>query len=317
MKTTTPKAWFENLSERSAALDWKVLLACIGISSLIWLLGSLSSEGEFTLHYEFQASDLPQQCELFDDQNIPIEIFVKSKGISVLSKWVERDKKVIPLPLSTFKCEGKNISIPSRRLLSLITPHLEEGQTLVRISPDTILIPVLRKLVNKIPITLQAENKLPVGLRLESIVFSPDSLPLEGDAVIMNQLKTINTIPFEISDTLQREIALDIPSGVVAAQTSITLKAKAQAIEKLDLELSPTLNVDYGKKEVILLSTCTLSFIGTKEELKRINTNKFSAVLDPTPGKNSGEIRIIGLENLPDGVGHLISPSEMAFLIKE
>ena len=317
MNSTTPKAWFENLSKRSAALDWKVLLACIGISSLIWILGSLSSEGEFTLHYEFQASELPQHCERFDDKNIPIEILVKSKGISVLSKWVERDKKIIPLPLSTFKCEGNTISIPSRRLLSLITPHLEEGQTLMRISPDTILIPVLRKLVNKIPITLQVENKLPVGLRLDGIVFSPDSLPIEGDAAIMNQLKTINTVPFELSDTLEHELELDIPSCLVAAQTSITLKAKTQAIEKLDLELSPTLKGDYGNRELVLLSPCTLSFIGTKEELKRINLNKFSAVLVPIPGKNSGEIRIIGLENLPDGVGHLISPSEMAFLIKE
>lgn len=317
MKSTTPKAWFENLSKRSAALDWKVLLACIGIASLIWILGSLSSEGEFTLHYEFQVSDLPKQCELLDDKNIPIEVFVKSKGLSILAKWLERDKKVVPLPLASFECDVKQISIPSRRLLSLVTPQLEEGQTLVRIKPDTIIIPVLRKLVTKIPITLQVENKLPVGLRLDGIVFSPDSLPIEGDAAIMNQLKTINTVPFELSDTLEHELELDIPSGLVAAQTSITLKAKTQAIEKLDLELSPTLKGDYGNRELVLLSPCTLSFIGTKEELKRIKLNKFSAVLEPTPGKNSGEIRIIGLENLPDGVRHFISPSEMAFLVKE
>ncbi len=317
MNANTPKAWFEQLSKRSAALDWKVLLACIGISALIWLLSSLSTEGEFTLHYRFQPSELPEYCELRSEDEIPFEIQIKAKGISVFSKWIEREEKVIPLLLNSFPCSGEAISIPSRRLISLITPHLSEGQSVVRISPDTIFVPITKKLSNKLPLRANVQTLLPPGLILEGIVMKPDSIAVEGDERLIRALKAIETVPFELKDTLIQTVEIDLPKGISSTLEQVRIQAKTAQIEKRSIELQPEFDRPIGKGKLLVDGICTVSFYGTRANLKRINTSKIRAVIAPTGESNLGKIRLYGLEELPENVEYLIHPSEMAYLITE
>ncbi|MGB1032552.1 MAG: hypothetical protein ACPGWM_08045, partial [Flavobacteriales bacterium] len=272
-KTSQKSFWKDWFTNRKRKLDIKALLVCILIAFTLWLIGALSNESSLDLHFTLQPIQLDEACEIDQINDLELNVTVQSKGFDLLNRWFQSTNTPIELPLSKFPCKSGKISISSSQLKTLVLPHLNDGLSITKMTPDELEISLVKKAVKKLPVEADVFVSSPPGFRFNNrFIISPDSIPIEGSSEVINEINTIKTTNYQAVTTDLILLDLIIPNGLSSTVASVSVLPTFDTLLSRWVTLTPSIDLNVPQENITLFPpTVDVEIIGTAHDIQSIH----------------------------------------------
>ncbi|MBL3654583.1 YbbR-like domain-containing protein [Fulvivirga sediminis] len=260
----------------------RVIVLCVFAATTFWFLNALNENYSTTLKYPVRfiydqdsymaVERLPENVQL-NVSGLGWNLFRNSLGIKVTP---------LEIPLET-PADYKKIVGTS--LPGLISEQLDEFQ-LNYVLTDTLFVNIERRIsrtfhlsVDSTTIALDQDFKI-----VSPIVFSPDSVLLQGPENILNEMPdtVFVKIPQEdIDENYKEDVSISIPNQSLIHRNPPTLNVRFDVAEFISQKRTVPLTLDSFPEEfipVIKEVEITYSVAGNREE--EVGDDSFSIVLD-------------------------------------
>lgn len=220
------------LTRRSVAF-----FLCVVLSSIFWLLSSLSKEHSDEIEIPVQYGNVPDN---FLIANIPSKIVraqVQGYGFDLL--WQKLNLEPIELTISanpnhlpSIRKKGLDIHyVLTNDVRERLRKSQDQQLEIERITPDTLFLRFEPRYTKTVPVVLNADISFAKQFGLaSSIVIEPDSIKLRGSRTALNNIEQVETEPREWSD-LSESITEKIPLVLSESESQITYSETAVNVE--------------------------------------------------------------------------------------
>jgi YbbR domain-containing protein len=157
---------------------------------------------------------------------------------------------------------------------------LPAGVEIISIAPSTITLKIEEKIKRRLPIVIQLEGQTVSSKQISQINANPPSLVVEGPQSILAELNRIVSKPLNIqgaNESIQREVALDLPEGLIAdddRRLTMATIVISDVIHRRQYSSIPVRGVGANDTYEIIPPTIDLEVKGPAESLASLQTGE-------------------------------------------
>ena len=223
-----------------------IFLVFLFISTIFWLLKSLTKEYETRIEIPIKYTNLPESKVLLNQLPDHLEIKIKDEGFTVM-RYVTA-KPFYPVALNVEKQianrRRNDFVVTTTAWENEITGQLSAGTEILKIYPDTIAFH-FSDLAEK-RVAVKANVSIELGAqRIMSgkLLIQPDSITVHGSRNIIDTLQFIPTeklIFSHVTDSIKRNIVLPDKRGLKYSHKRVLLQIPVEAFTEKKMEIPVT-----------------------------------------------------------------------------
>ncbi|MDA8060520.1 MAG: YbbR-like domain-containing protein [Nitrospiraceae bacterium] len=166
------------------------------LAILLWFYISQRGQESFTMNVPIIVNHIPSSVEL--ERASPTHVLVTFTAPPGLYQQLkDQDLSV--------RIRADSIPTGTRRVLispSMIT--LPPGIHIQRITPKLVSLHLVRTIIRILPVELEYYGQLTVPLDRFRITVSPDTIKVQGDAAILNKMRSLRIPPIDLKKITRR-----------------------------------------------------------------------------------------------------------------
>ena len=309
--------------------QWKIFLACLGISTILWSLLRFSEERNDTIQVQLNFINYPKNELLVSSVPKSISVTIQAQGFELISRSFGFRTSNLNIDLSDAKVLNRNdekhyIWIPNQHYIQIsqaIGSKLKPGESLSK--TDTIRLIFSEKVEKELAAKFSYKvNKAREHFILKQPVLSPSLVTVRGAKSILKNIDTVYTefSELELLDAdLNASYKLKTRYGIDSLyKDSVHVFMEVEALKESDvmipisiLDAPDSLEFKLFPNEVKVTFTCIES------DLKKINTKDFFASVRFEDVKSSFKRLNIVLNEYPKSIKNIrIEPANVEYIIK-
>lgn len=205
-----------------------IFLFFVVLSSVLWLLHSLSKATEIKIIVPVSYSGIPENVELIEQLPSSINVRVKDIGSNLASYIFYKAKKPINFNLrKKFSTTDKQIFLSPKDLRRKVLSYIDPTATILEINPDTVFIKYVRLYKKNLPVKIAGKVTLAQQYMLSNaITITPSHISVYGRKSILDTMQYVYTEKLNlegIKDTLTKDVDIQKKSKLKYSTSSITL----------------------------------------------------------------------------------------------
>ena len=303
--------------------DVFIFLFFLLLSFLFWYMFNLRRVYEVTVPITITYINTP--VEKINEAALPrdIQITVKDQGFYLLSYKINKIKPIVIDLRKDAEEHKKSLYISNLSLRSKIKDKLRHSTEIIKIHPEEIDIPIVKKTHKTLPVKFAGKITFAQQYNLSgNISIEPSKINVFGEKEVLDTMQVVYTeaIFFKnLKDTLNQNIKLKNIAGLEYSVEKVNIHIPVDKFTEKTLEI-PIIGKNLPKNMGIRFfpSSVNVTFFVTFNKFNSINGNHFEAVIDYNnilknkSGRQKPEIKI----NNPFIFNVRTSPSEVEFLIE-
>ena len=303
--------------------DVFIFLFFLLLSFFFWYLLNLRRVYEVTLPVTLTYINV--SIDKINETSLPrdIQITVKDQGFYLLSyKTNKLNPIVIDLRRNATE-DNKTFYIPYTLLRSKIKEELRHSTEILRIQPEEITIPIVKKAYKTLPITFAGTITFARQYNLSgNINIVPSEIKVFGEKAVLDTMQTIYTeaINFKnLKDTVNRDIALQSIAGLKYSVEKVNIHIPVDKFTEKTVEIPITSkNLPKNMEIRFFPSSVSATFFITFSKFNSVSSNNFEAIIDYNHIlKNKSERQKPEIKtNNPFIFNIRTSPAEVEYLIE-
>lgn len=257
---------------------WVLLLVCLLLSSGTWLIHNLSQSYVSIVSMQVQAQSNLETRAAVSYTNEIITAQLKATGFKQIILKSKHNRAVkVNFASEDFTYKSDNIySLSSTLLLKYSSQIFGDGVVVESIISGDANFAFATEASKRVPIRkLQAISYKPQYAAISPIVFSPDSVTIQGEPSRLEHIEFIQTKPLSLQDlssSVHGKIKLDIPRGIRSSAEEVIYSIEVSRYVELSAEMKVVCrNVPANQRLAVLPSTVKAHF-----------RTQFPVVVDPT-----------------------------------
>jgi YbbR domain-containing protein len=288
------RLWERLVSLAGSNLGLKVLSLVIAMG--LWVAGHRDIERAIEVPVEFR--NIPSDLMVMDNR-IDYVVLRLTGPRTLISTLDARDLK-LPLDLNDAKAGSRSYTLsPS----SFVIPR---GVTIARITPPIVhlrLEPIIKRAV---PVTVRFTGKPAYGYRVTEAVAEPKVVSVEGPAVEVKRLSSVETIAIDVEESrtsIKRKIRLATdgkPVSFAPDQVEVLIAVEEEEILR-EFGRVPVAAKDFSGEYSVSPSSLYLRLAGPKHILGKLDVGSDQVYLD-LKGLGRGEHLVAPRVSLPPEV---------------
>lgn len=307
--------------------QWKVFLACLTVSTILWGLLKFSEEREDEVQVSLKFVNFPKNEMIISDLPTSMPVKLRAQGFDLISRSIGFNEPQVEIDLSKVMMLSKGdlkqyVWLPKLNAKE-ISKALGSGFKSSVYPVDTVKV-LFSEITTK---ELNTYFDFDILNAKEHFVYkkpliSPSKIKVSGAKAILNNLDTIKTVKSKIDvleSDLDQDFALIRPFGVDSLyQDSVRVYLGVEVLKEHQFEIPlivknapDSLEFKLFPNEVVVSFTCGSS------DLIQISPNEFSVEVDYKDVQSSFERLTVDLVKAPKLVKDIrVEPASVEYLIK-
>jgi hypothetical protein len=272
-----------NISDYLKKRNVKRFSLFFAIASVFLIFSKLSNEYKQTIKLKVNLVNLDDEIILQNDSLNTINVFVETKGFSLLP-LIFKNYKVLVVDVKTDVVSKPNQFVfDVQKHQFLIEGQLGKSFKVLTVKPDTLLLSYSRRASKLVPVVLDNEIDYAVGFDLkDDFEFSADSVKVVGASEQIDKISFLNTELLELKNVntdINETIKLNYKDydAIEVFPKSVNVKAKTARFTEGTVEVPVTV---INKPNKITLNyfpkTVSLSYYVDLENYNAIKASGFS-----------------------------------------
>jgi hypothetical protein len=316
-----------------------IFLVCIFISTISWLLITLSADNYTFIEIPVLYEDLNQSKTVINKLPSKLKLKILTSEFKILMKkyfWAN-DTVKISYNILNNEYKGNRTFMLSRDILTDVAKQLKPNIEILSIMPDTIHFYFDKKINKKVPVRLVSELIYEKQFQLvEDIKIKPDSIIISGAQILIDKVSFIETYPLIIKN-IRNDLSMDITLNKFSISDSFRMESYDTA--KIDISSSNVkvfINVEKFTESVIDVNVIPLGFpegrtagispkkVKVKYQVSFLNYNKvkpemFSAAIyfDQLKENRSGKAQVTLIKKPDFIIVSKIDPEKVDYIIRK
>ena len=327
-------------------VPWLRLTAAVSLSSLLWLLVTLSKTYEVTIECPVVFTNVPQRSIFNQQLPTSIHLSVVGTGQQLLFPSLRKKQDTLWLPIVNESVTKGHISL--LQYVPTIKRNLSYAQSVTKIKPDTIYLDLTEPLSKRLAVVPNITLKLKDDfLPIQKIELNPDSLWFIGSERELSHISTWKTQrttidlrtyqesnttqnidPFELSfDDLQsievvkpikRKVSIEKQHGIFCStedvEAVIYIDKFTQAEYWADIEV---INVPANRQVRLIPTRLLIKFQAPFNQYEKVNAKSFRLQIDYEDLQPAGKQAVPTLADKPDFVNHFwFEPRSVKYVVR-
>lgn len=296
------------------------------LSFIFWFIQTSREESINEYYVDFTIEDQPQDKVFTTHVPTQLKVAIEDNNMNLLNYAYDDRLKTLSVDFDRYADATGNFRISAAELQSLIRTELNSTTKITSISPSLIDARFAQTEGRKFPICIHGQFFPADNYRIRSAMVKPDSVIINAPTAVLDTMKqvyTVKTKHAELRDTLREVLSLDLPLGVKATPSEVTVTVPvAQYVERVfDNVRIHVLNTPQGRQLTIFPYAVKLSCLVDFNSYNLIKASDFEATV------NYDSITSTSQDRLPIGIRYLgpdqevsnisISPREVEFIIEK
>lgn len=302
-----------------------VFLFFLLVSAGFWLLQTLQEEYETEIHIPLSLSHVPTGVVITSELPSEVTVTVKDRGTTLLGYWASDDERKIDVDFSAHDLgvSSDHILLSHSEVQKLTLRQLLPSTRVLGIRPDTIDYYYTRGIQKRVPVVFRGHVEVAPLYYLAHLKVSPDTVTVWGSEQLLDSLTILPTVVTNISDlseSLERKIAVAVPRGMKAIPSEVTLSADVDVYTEKQVKV-PIIGTNFpaGYALRTFPASATITFRVGSKDYKNITSDNF--VLTATYEElleSPDSMLTLRLRSVPDGVSQVrITPAAVQYLIEQ
>ncbi len=269
--------------------DLLAFLIFLVLSTGLWFLNALRKEYTTTIEYPVHYTNFPDDYILLGKTRNFVDLKIHSIGYNILPYYVGNIISPIDLNVSSFRRreQGGKVGafVLTRDLIKDISNKMSNGVDLMEIDPDTLFVHFEQKKYKKVPVLFKAGLNFKFSYyQSGNVTLTPDSVVISGPASIIDTIQSLPTkyTKFEqLSDSLVRNLALNIPSNIIVDPGRVVVNIPVEPFTEKELQIPLTIkNIPDSLKLKTFPSEVNVTFAVAVSQFNKVKTDDFDAFVD-------------------------------------
>jgi len=299
------------------------------LSAVFWFFNALSREYYTDLMVPVKFINLPDNKLQVGNTSEFIKVKVSAFGYQVMDYKASTISPII-IDLKQYNLQlvqgskSRKYFIPTSNFTHLITSVLGNEFKINAISPDSLVIELVKVISKKVPVkgNLSLEFRKQY-MQQDSILFQPDSVKIKGIESVLDSIDAVFTTYEKIEDihdSLRFEIPLQKIRGTELSANSAICLIPAEEYTELELKLPVyTQNEPIGYVLKLFPSEVRVLFNVGFSQYRSITAEQFRIVADYEGVEKSGNSKVaIRMIKMPQHISNIrIFPSSLDYIIEK
>jgi YbbR domain-containing protein len=237
-RTTLAKVWRKLRQLLGRERVWQALTRNLSLKLLslliafgLWAFVNFGErDAEESLRAALELRNIPAGLMITSPRVDFIDIRVI--GPRTLLGRIDRNRLAIGLDLSGVRPGPAVFRVGAESL------NLPRGVKVIRINPSQVTLELDRIAHKSVPVRLRLRGKPPADLQVEDTSVSPETIQVSGPESYVDKVETVNTEPFNLSDTEAGTIEEELPLEVVGEYMSLSATRVAVQIRVQEVEVT-------------------------------------------------------------------------------
>ena len=294
------------------------------ISFSFWFLHGLRKTYEASFPVAIEYTDIPIAKVNESDLPQTIKVTIKDQGGRLMSYKMTKQKTILLSIKEDFTEEKTRFVIHNYYLKSRIKEQLYHTAEIVRLIPETIIIPIVEKSQKKVPVKHGGKIGFAQQHNIsDSVQITPPYITIYGDKKVIDNIHYVQTESLKLKnlkDTVRKMVYLQPMNDVQFSVNQVDILIPVEKFTEKTLEIPITSKNFPANAELRTFpSTLKVSFTVTFSKFNTVNANDFIAVIDYNDiiHNQNGRLTPNVKTNNPF-VSHIrISPAEVEYLIEK
>ncbi|WP_299782537.1 YbbR-like domain-containing protein [uncultured Formosa sp.] len=204
------------------------------LSFTILVLNKLSRTFTNTITFSVKTINLPETYVVLNDSNQKLNITFKTYGFKFLRYYISKPDLILDYN-DKLHLTDSSFAWSSHRSYSKINEQFDKDIDIVSVLPDTLVFKYDENATKDVPVVLQKNIKFSPGFDvLNGVSMTPDTVHIVGPEKIVNNIKSIKTLPLELEDVhldIDQKIGLELPKAnklITFSHNKVHLSAKVE-----------------------------------------------------------------------------------------
>jgi YbbR domain-containing protein len=224
----------------------KVFLACLLLTSFIWLLVELSKTYSSSAEFKLEYRNLPDTKMFQAEPPQTVAVGLRAPGFNILKYKLKNHR--IRLDISNLnQINGRYFLLPNSQL-SEINAQLSGSNEVTAVLKDTIFVDLGNRLFKKVPVRTAIALEFNLGFGLtEGLKVTPDSIVVSGPERQVDSIQEVHTA-YQLLENINQHIALELEISteelselVSLSEQSVTVEGKVDKFTEGSFEIPVTL----------------------------------------------------------------------------
>ena len=309
--------------------QWKIFLACLGISSILWGLLRFSEERNDTIEVQLNFINYPKNKVLVTPVPESISVTIKAQGFELISRSFGFRTSNLNIDLAKAKVlnihdEKHYIWLPNQHSVEIsqaIGSKLNSNEFVSK--TDTVRLVFSERIEKKLVAKFNyGVNKAREHFVLKEPLLSPGMVTVRGAKSILKNIDTIFTefSELELLDTdLNQSCKLEMPKGVDSLfNDSVLVFMEVEALKESDVMIPISISDAPDSLEFKLFpNEVKVTFICVESELEKIKNTDFLATVPFEDVRLSFKRLNVVLNKYPKIIKNIrIEPANVEYIIK-
>ncbi|MCB0430425.1 MAG: hypothetical protein H6585_04950 [Flavobacteriales bacterium] len=181
-----------------------VFLSCVLLSTIFWLLITLSESSSARISTRLVYTGLPSDKVLVDSLPLRATVKVSGNGFDLLGLRIREPGLQLQVNVAKLRLRMKNDKeyyiLPNQKL-SYFSDQWNRNIRMTDIDPDSILFRFDERTSRKVPVVLDTRMTFRKQFQMKDTpMLTPDSVTISGPAVLVKQVERVFTQPVEADD---------------------------------------------------------------------------------------------------------------------
>lgn len=309
------------LSDKSR--EFFVFLVFFFIAAGFWLLQTLNNDYETEFSVPVRLKNVPEDVVITSEPVSELRVRVRDKGTVLLNYMLGKSFYPVILDFSEYKSGNTHVKILTSQIQKKVTAQLNASTTLLSMKPDTLEYYYSTGESKWVPVRLQGRVEAGLQYYLPDTVFTPDSVRVYAPAGVLDTITAAYTQALQlenITDTLRRQVSLEVRRGVKYVPASVNLMLPVDMYTEKTVEVPlKGINFPAGKELRAFPSKVQISFQIGVGRFRQVTADDFHLVVSYEELVGLGDNKYtVKLKKLPEGISHVrFNPEQVDFLIEQ
>tara|TARA_Y100000034_G_C6910301_1_gene424328 strand:+ start:12202 stop:13134 length:933 start_codon:yes stop_codon:yes gene_type:complete len=303
----------------------KQLFLFLGLSTLIWLLITLSKEYRASLTFGVRYINVPQNRLMLGDNNNSLTMSVNANGFKILRTRIQNSILELDASLMQQDSKGRFYLLVSKQQ-PLLQEQLLSDVFIQSIRTDSIFLNLDVLASKKIAVRPNVKVNYHVGYGLtDEVTVNPDSILVSGSKKQLDTMQFLDHKPLILSDVkanFRQEVELLIqnPKGLKLSQEKVVIEGKVDKFTEGSVKVPfEVINVPKDVKITTLSAEVSVVFVIGLSDFNQIMPLSFKVECDYDYSKSKNLTYLIPrISKKPKTVKSVkIVPQTIDFLIQK
>lgn len=220
-----------------------VFFNCLLLSSLLWILTTMSQLHTDMIHFPVEYSGIP--AHMIPVNKLPefIQIKIQASGYRLIMNRLQKTWSgksiVIRLENELSKKNKTSLAISLQSKRQEIIDQLGKQVTILSIEPDSLHILFDLIATRKVPVVVKSAWQFQQGYgQAGPLSITPDSIEITGSDTEVKKTDTLYTFPIyesQINKSINRIVGIDFPAGIQSRQTEVLVNLPVEQVSEKQL----------------------------------------------------------------------------------